>query len=259
MEVTERNKMEEDAEKKKTVSADDILKIEGLSKSFGKKKALDNVSLSLRKGQIIGLLGPNGSGKTTMIKLINGLLRPDAGTILINGCAPGPQTKAIISYLPDRVYPADWMRVKDLLKLFSDFYADFRIDRAKAMLNSLQVSEKDRIHPMSKGTREKVQLVMVMSRDARLYLLDEPIGGVDPAARDFILRTILTNYSPESTVLISTHLISDIEKTLDEVIFLKEGRVVLQDTVDHLREMQGRSVDTLFREMFSVMPEESML
>ncbi|MDO4266504.1 MAG: ABC transporter ATP-binding protein [Eubacteriales bacterium] len=246
-------------ETKKGQGGRELLKIEALSKSFGKKKALCDVNLSLEKGRIVGLLGPNGSGKTTLIKLINGLLRPDTGSIQIEGYAPGPETKAMISYLPDRVYTADWMRVKDLLKLFSDFYKDFRSERAKEMLRSLGISEKDRIRPMSKGTREKVQLVMVMSRDARLYLLDEPIGGVDPAARDFILRTILTNYSPDSTVLISTHLISDIEKTLDEVIFLKEGRVVLKDGVDHLRETEGKSLDTLFRDMFSVLPEENIL
>lgn len=228
--------------------------IKGVTKRFGKTTALSAVDLELMPGRIIGLLGPNGSGKTTLIKLMNGLLQPDQGSIDIAGSAPGPETKALVSYLPDRMYIADWMRVKDLMHFFQDFYWDFDPDRARSMLDSLGIAEKARIKNMSKGTREKVQLVMVMSRRARLYLLDEPIGGVDPASRDFILRTILTNYSEEATVLISTHLISDAEKILDEVIFLKDGQVVRRDRVDDLRESEGKSVDALFREVFSVIP-----
>lgn len=228
--------------------------IKSVTKRFGKTTALSAVDLELMPGRIIGLLGPNGSGKTTLIKLMNGLLQPDQGSIEIAGSAPGPETKALVSYLPDRMYIADWMRVKDLMHFFQDFYRDFDPDRARSMLDSLGIAEKARIKNMSKGTREKVQLVMVMSRRARLYLLDEPIGGVDPASRDFILRTILTNYSEEATVLISTHLISDVEKILDEVIFLKDGQVVRRGRVDDLRETEGKSVDALFREVFSVIP-----
>lgn len=230
----------------------ELLCCQNLSKSYGKKAALKKLSLALPRGKIIGLLGPNGSGKTTFIKLLNGLLSPTEGEIRINGMTPGPETKAIVSYLPDRMYIADWLKVKDLLKLFSEFYADFDMQKAKQMIASLGISEKERIKTMSKGTKEKVQLCMVMSRAAQLYLLDEPIGGVDPAARDFILRTILTNYSEDATVLISTHLIADIEKVLDEVIFLRDGELVRHESVDSLRENEGKSVDALFREIFSV-------
>ena len=232
--------------------ANDILSLDRLTKRFGKKCALDDVSFSISGGRIVGLLGPNGSGKTTLIKLANGLIMPDSGSIYIDGKSPGEQTKAMVSYLPDRMYVADWMKVRDLIRMFSDFYEDFDKEKAYAMLRSLDISENDRMKTMSKGTKEKVQLVLVMSREAKLYLLDEPIGGVDPAARDFILRTILTNYSPESAVLISTHLISDVEKVLDEVIFLKEGRLVKHENVDRIREQEGKSVDQLFREIFAV-------
>lgn len=231
-----------------------LLNIKSVTKSFGGKTALKDVSFELDRGRIVGLLGPNGSGKTTLIKLINGLLRPDAGKIYINGAQPGTYTKSLVSYLPDRMYFADWMRVKDLIKMFEDFYSDFSREKALKMLHGLAIEEKDRIKNMSKGTKEKVQLIMVMSREAMLYVLDEPIGGVDPAARDFILRTIITNYSENSTVLMSTHLISDVEKILDEVIFLKEGSVILKESVDSIREKEGRSVDQLFRELFSVTP-----
>lgn len=236
-----------------------FVEIKGLEKHFGKTKALSDMDLNLSRGRIIGLLGPNGSGKTTLMKLMNGLIKPDRGIIRINGLKPGPGTKAIVSYLPDRMYIADWMRVRDLLKLFSDFYKDFNREKAEDMLRSLGISEKDRIRTMSKGTREKVQLIMVMSREAELYLLDEPIGGVDPASRDFILRTILTNYSENATVVISTHLIADVEKVLDEVIFLKEGRLVRQELVDDLREKEQKSVDSLFREIFAVTDQSSGL
>ena len=230
----------------------ELLSLKGLSKRFGNKYALRDVDLTLERGRIVGLLGPNGSGKTTFIKLLNGLLHPDGGAIYINGMAPCPETKSVVAYLPDRMFVADWMKARDLIDMFADFYKDFNKEKACSMLESLGISERDRLKTMSKGTREKVQLVLVMSREAQLYLLDEPIGGVDPAARDFILRTILTNYSSMSTVLISTHLISDIEKVLDEVIFLKEGQIIRHESVDSIREKEGKSVDQLFREIFAV-------
>ncbi len=229
----------------------ELLICSGLTKRFGRKEALKDVSIRLESGKIIGLLGPNGSGKTTLIKLINGLLQPDSGTGLIGGPEPGVSSKSMISYLPDRMYFADWMRVKDMVKLFDDFYQDFRKETAIGMLNQLGIRLDDRMKTLSKGTKEKVQLVLVMSRQAKLYILDEPIGGVDPAARDFILQTILSNYSEDASVLISTHLISDVEKVLDEVIFLKEGCMVRQDSVDHIRETEGKSVDQLFRTIFA--------
>ena len=228
----------------------------GLSKAYGRKIALSGVDLEVGRGRIVGLLGPNGSGKTTLIKLMCGLLQPTAGEIEIGGAAVGPETKAQVSYLPDRMYFANWMRAVDLFDLFRDFYGDFDYEKAMAMCRSLGVEPRDRLKTMSKGTKEKVQLVLVMARKAQLCLLDEPIAGVDPAARDFILHTILTNYNEEGTVLISTHLISDIEKVLDEAIFLKAGKVMLHETVDNIRETQGKSVDTLFREIFRAQPLE---
>lgn len=228
----------------------------GLTKSYGRKIALAGVDLSVGRGKIVGLLGPNGSGKTTLIKLLCGLLQPTSGTLAINGLPVGRETKAIISYLPDRMYFASWMRAVDLFDLFRDFYRDFDYEKAVAMCHSLGVEPRNRLKTMSKGTKEKVQLALVMARKAQLYLLDEPIAGVDPAARDFILRTILTNYNEEGTVLISTHLIADIEKVLDEAIFLKEGKIMLHETVDNIREREGKSVDTLFREIFRAQPME---
>jgi len=221
-----------------------------LTKRYGSKTALTGVNLELGRGRIVGLLGPNGSGKTTLIKILCGLLQPTEGAVLVDGSPVGPYTKSIISYLPDRMYFADWMRVRDLFDLFHDFYTDFNYEKAVAMCRSLGVEPQDRLKPMSKGTKEKVQLVLAMARAARLYLLDEPIAGVDPAARDFILGTIIGNYSENATVLISTHLISDIEKVLDEAIFLKQGHITLHDTVDNIREEQHKSVDALFREVF---------
>lgn len=230
---------------------DQLILAQGLTKLYGKKMALDHMDLTVGRGRIVGLLGPNGSGKTTFIKLLCGLLQPTEGLLTIDGQKPGIHTKSIISYLPDRMYFADWMKVSDLTDFFADFYEDF--DRAKAaeMMKALEIRPKDRMKTMSKGTKEKVQLAVIMSRKAQLYLLDEPIAGVDPAARDFILNTILTNYNEEGTVLLSTHLISDIERVLDEAIFLQNGRVVRHDTVDNIRENEGKSVDQLFREIFA--------
>ena len=227
-----------------------ILQCTGLCKSYGKKDALRDVTFALERGRIVGLLGPNGSGKSTLIKLANGLLTPTAGEIRIAGNLPGPITHAQVSYLPERTYLSDWMTADDLLKFFSNFYEDFNLDKAADMLTRLGISPKDSLKTMSKGTKEKIQLVVVMSREADLYLLDEPIGGVDPAARDYILNTILTNYNENSTVVISTHLISDVESILDDVIFLQDGQIRLQSSVEDIREQNGQSVDSLFREVF---------
>ena len=227
-----------------------ILECRDLSKRFGSVQALDKVSLMVEPGRVIGLLGPNGSGKTTLLKLANGLLTPTGGEILIDGEAPGKVSRAIVSYLPDRPYLADWMNVRQLLDFFEDFYADFDRDRAMEMLLRLDIGEDLRIREMSKGTREKTQLILVMSRRAKLYLLDEPIGGVDPATRDYILDTIIRNYNPEAAVIISTHLIADVEQVLDDVIFINRGKIVLQSSVDEIREEHGMSVDQYFREVF---------
>ena len=227
-----------------------LIRLQNLKKTYGAKPALSGLDLELGRGKIVGLLGPNGSGKTTLIKILNGLLRPTEGIALIDGYAPGVETKARVSYLPDRMYFADWMRACDLMDFFSDFYADFDRQKAAEMFSALGIRPTERIKTMSKGTKEKVQLVLVMSRDADLYILDEPIGGVDPAARDYILRTILTNYNENATVLISTHLIADIENVLDRVIFLRDGQIVLNTAVDEIRTEYGKSVDTLFREVF---------
>ena len=228
----------------------ELVKCTNLSRSFGEIKALNDVNLSLQSGRIIGLLGPNGSGKTTLIKILNGLLQPTSGEARIAGNLPGVESKKLISYLPDRGYFPEWMNVGDMIDMFADFYADF--DRAKAdeMCRALGLERSMRIKTLSKGTREKMQLMLVMSRKARLYLLDEPIAGVDPAAREFIMRTILTNYSEDGTVLISTHLILDVEQVLDEAVFLRQGSVVLHESVDSIRERTNGSVDQLFREMF---------
>ena len=227
-----------------------LLNCQNLTKRYGYKTALDNIDLSLERGRIIGLLGPNGSGKTTLTKMINGLLAPSSGSIAINGFAPGPETKKIVSYLPERTYFNSWMKVTDILNFFCDFYEDFDRNRAADMLRRLGIDENERLGAMSKGTKEKVQLIMVMSRDAQLYCLDEPIGGVDPAARDYILQTIITNYNEHASVLISTHLIADIENVLDDVIFIQNGHIRLHASVDEIREQEGKSVDALFREVF---------
>lgn len=228
-----------------------ILECSGLSKQYTSGcYALNNLNLSLERGQIIGLLGPNGSGKTTFIKLINDLLTPTNGQILIDGKLPGVDTKAMISYLPERTHLDQTMKIKDLIKYFADFYEDFRTERAFTMLKDLNIDQNARLKNLSKGTKEKVQLILVMSRDAKLYILDEPIGGVDPAARDYILHTILNNYNEEATILLSTHLIHDIESILDQVIFIRQGQLVLNASVDEIRMEQGKSVDSLFREVF---------
>ena len=227
-----------------------ILQCRDLSKNFQGTIALNNVNLEVERGRIVGLLGPNGSGKTTLIKLANGLLQPSRGQILIDGKEPGIETKKIVSYLPERTYLSEWMTVRQVIDFFADFYADFNRDKAYDMRQRVGLQTTARLKTLSKGTKEKVQLILVMSREAQLYLLDEPIGGVDPAARDYILHTIIGNYNPDSTVIISTHLISDIETVLDDVIFISAGQVVLQSNVDDIRETQGKTVDALFREVF---------
>lgn len=227
-----------------------ILECKGLTKRYGKKTALDNIDFKVEKGQIVGLLGPNGSGKSTLIKLANELLTPSSGQILVSGQEPGIETKKKISYLPEKTYLNDWMKVHQLIGFFSDFYEDFNKEKAYDMLRSLNINPNDPLKSMSKGTKEKVQLILVMSREADLYLLDEPIGGVDPAARDYILRTILSNYKEDSTVIISTHLISEIENILDYVIFINQGKIHLTASVDEIRSDKGKSVDALFREVF---------
>ena len=213
-----------------------ILQCQGLTKYYGGVLALDHADIAIEPGQIVGLLGPNGSGKTTLIKLANGLLQPTSGSILIDDMTPSPKTHAIVSYLPERIALTDWMNVRQLMDFYGDFYADFQREAAEQMLAQLQLPLGQTVRQMSKGTREKLQLILTMSRKAKLYLLDEPIGGVDPATRDYILHTILSNYNPEAAVVISTHLITDVESILDSVIFLNQGKVVLQSTVDDIRD-----------------------
>ena len=227
-----------------------ILECRQLTKRYSAHPALDHIDLAVQPGGIVGLLGPNGSGKTTLLKLANGLLQPDSGEILIDGKKPSKETKSIVSYLPERTYFADWMRTEQQLDLFQDFYADFDRKRAEEMLQHMNIQPKMRIKEMSKGMREKVQLILVMSRRAKLYLLDEPIGGVDPATRDYILHTIISNYDPEAAVIISTHLISDVENILDDVVFLNYGTIALHKSVDEIRAEEGKSVDAVFREVF---------
>ena len=227
-----------------------VLTCSALTKAYGPNKALDNFTAVFSGGRITGLLGPNGSGKTTLMKLAAGLLVPTGGSLRVCGQAPGPQTKARVAYLPERTYLPAGLRVREALELFCDFYADFSREKAVSMLADLKIQPGDKISAMSKGTREKVQLVLVMSRAAGLYLLDEPIGGVDPAARDYILDTIIRNYDPEAAVILSTHLIADVERILDEVIFVNQGQVLFQSTVDAIREEKGKSVDALFREVY---------
>lgn len=225
--------------------------MQGLTKVYGNTLAVNNLNLTIPRGKIIRLLGPNGSGKTTLIKMINGLLTPTAGSILINGMAPGPETKARIAYLPERTYLQNGMKVCDLVDYFEDFYADFDKNRAFSMLGALNIQPAAQLKTLSKGTKEKVQLILVMSRHADLFILDEPIAGVDPAARDYILNTIITNYDENASILLSTHLISDIENILDEVIFIRNGQVITHMPVDQIREEYGQSVDAYFRRVFA--------
>lgn len=227
-----------------------ILECKGLTRKFNHFFALSNVDLTLERGEIIGLLGPNGSGKTTLIKLINGLLLPTDGQITVNGSVPGVETKKIVSYLPERGCLDERRRISELISYYSDFYSDFDVSRAHTMLKDLDIDPSLRLKTLSKGTKEKVQLILVMSRNAQLYVLDEPIGGVDPAARDYILRTILTNYNEDASVLISTHLIADVENVLDRVLFLQNGQITLNTSVDEIRSGHKKSVDALFREVF---------
>ncbi len=231
-----------------------VLRAASLTMRYGNTLALDGLNLELPQGKIIGLLGPNGSGKTTFIKLASGLLTPSGGEITVCGEKIGPKSKALVSYLPDRPYFSKQMQVNQLLDYFQDFYQDFDRKRAEEMLTALGIGQKARFRTLSKGTQEKVQLVLVMSRRAKLYLLDEPIGGVDPAARDYILNTIINNYDPSATVLISTHLISDVERVLDEYLFLYQGRILQGGNADTVREETGKSLDQLFREVFKCLP-----
>ena len=227
-----------------------LVEIKELGKCYGKKKVMNNLSLSLESGRIVGILGPNGSGKSTLIKMMAGVLKPTSGQIIINGYPVGVDTKKIVSYLPERTYLNPSMKVKEAVDYFADFYEDFSRQKALDMLEKFGINEQDKIKSLSKGTREKVQIVLVMSREAKLYLLDEPMGGVDPAARDYILRTIISNYNEDATVVITTHLISDIENVLDEVVFIKQGEVYLKESVDDIRIKYNKSVDALFREVF---------
>ncbi len=230
---------------------DSVLSVSSLTKKYLKsKEALKNISLEIPKGQIVGLLGPNGSGKTTLIKLACGLLTPTRGTITICGNKVGPQTKLDTAYLPDKDYLNNWMKTRDIISMFADFYSNFNKDKALEMMTRLQINPSDRLKTMSKGTKEKVQLILTMAREAPLYLLDEPIGGVDPAARDYILQTIISNYNPTSTILISTHLIAEVEEVLNSFVFIKYGEIIRQSTVQEVRENEGKTVDALFREEF---------
>lgn len=228
----------------------DILQVHRITKKYGKHTALEDVTLNLPSGKIIGLLGPNGSGKTTLIKLINGLLKPTSGELVVDGYKPSVATKKIVSYLPDTTYLDDNMKIRDIFAYFKAFYDDFDQERAEHLCKDLDLDLNDRLRNLSKGNKEKVQLIVVMSRNARLYVLDEPIGGVDPATRDYILQTIINNYSDDASVIISTHLIADVEPILDEVVFLKNGHIVLNGNADDLREEYGQSIDRIFRDTF---------
>lgn len=228
----------------------EILRCQELTKKFGNLIAVNNLSLSIESGKIVGLLGPNGSGKTTLIKMINGLLQPNAGHIEICGMKPGVETKKLVSYLPDNNFLNSWMTVRQIVEMFTDFYSDFRSEIAFQMLERLGVEPKRKLKTLSKGNKEKVALILVMSRNAQLYVLDEPIAGVDPATRDYIISTIINNYNPNASVIISTHLISDIEEVLDDVVFIRQGSVILHKPADQIRAETGRSVDALFREAF---------
>lgn len=228
----------------------EILRCSNLTKKFGNLIAVNDLTLSIESGKIVGLLGPNGSGKTTLIKMINGLLQPNSGSIEICGNKPGVETKKVVAYLPDNIFLNNWMRVEQIVEMFADFYADFRKELAYSMLERLGVDKKRKLKTLSKGNKEKVALILVMSRNALLYVLDEPIAGVDPATRDYIISTIINNYNPEASVIISTHLISDIEEVLDDVIFIRNGSLILHKSADEIRSETGNSIDSLFREAF---------
>ena len=234
------------------MSTSSLLRLEHVQKNYGKTEALSGVNLDIQPGRIVGLLGPNGSGKTTIIKLINGLLQPTSGQVLINGEKPSPKTKKVVSYLPDTTYLGDNMKIKEVFAMFKDFYSDFDEEKTNHLLEDLNLDEKSRLKNLSKGNKEKVQLILVMSRKADLYVLDEPIGGVDPAARDYILKTIIQNRSENSSVLISTHLISDIEDILDDVIFIKDGEILLQEDANELRRKHDNTIDHIFRDQFRI-------
>lgn len=228
----------------------DILKCSNLSVNYGRKQALKNFDLNLELGKIVGLLGPNGSGKTTLIKTIMGLLKPAKGEVMINGMPPSHKTKALISYLPDNVYFDKNLKISQTVSLFKDFYSDFDKEKALSMIERLGVKENQSLKKLSKGTLEKVQLSLVMSRNAKLYVLDEPLGAIDPAARQFILDTVLGLYNPNSTLLISTHLIQDIEEILEEAVFIKEGSLVVHENSESLRKRTGLSLNNYFKEVF---------
>lgn len=229
-----------------------LVYLDHVTKNYGHEVALMDVSLNIQPGRIIGLLGPNGSGKTTIIKLINGLLQPSLGNIYIHGQLPSPASKKVVSYLPDTTYLNENMKIVDAIRYFQDFYADFNVQRAYQLLNDLHLHPNQKLNSLSKGNKEKVQLILVMSREADLYVLDEPIGGVDPAARDYILRTIIQNRRPNSSVLISTHLIADIEQVLDEAIFINQGRILLHENTTVMRNQHRKSIDEIFRDQFRV-------
>ena len=228
----------------------ELLRCENLIKTYGGLIALNGINLTIESGKIVGLLGPNGSGKTTLIKIINGLLTPTAGNVYIKGNKPGVDTKKIVAYLPDNTFLNTWMSIGQLVDMFADFYSDFRKELALEMLSRLGITEKAKLKTLSKGNKEKVCLILTMARNASLYVLDEPIAGVDPATRDYVISTIINNYNPEASVIISTHLISDIEQVLDEAIFINQGNIVIQKSIDEIREENGKSVDELFREVF---------
>ena len=233
-----------------THKTDNVFECKNLSKSYGYENALNSINLSLGRGKIIGLLGPNGSGKTTLIKLANNLLTPSSGLVLINGNKPGVETKKVVSYLPDKNYLDDSQNINSILRLFKDFYADFNEEKALSMLSDLKIDPRRRFKHLSKGNKEKVQLILVMSRDADLYLLDEPIAGVDPVAREYILDTIIKNYNRRGTIIISTHLIADVERVLDEVIFINKGDILLHESTEHIKSAHNKSIDEYFREVF---------
>ncbi|MGL6299435.1 ABC transporter ATP-binding protein [Streptococcus iniae] len=229
-----------------------LLQLHHVSKSYGGKKVIDDLTFTIPSGKIIGLLGPNGCGKTTLIKMINGLLQPNKGDIVIDGFRPSIETKRIVSYLPDTSYLREEMKISDIINYFDDFYVDFNKNKAHSLFRDLNLDLDERLKNLSKGNKEKVQIILVMSRKAKLYILDEPLGGVDPATREYILKTIINNYSEDASVLISTHLISDIEPILDEAIFLKNGKVAISGNVDDLRENEGQSIDSLFRKTYKI-------